>query len=58
MSNRDDPKSDSPGASGPGEPGYEGRAPIGDEGGAMEPPAGETPAEAVAEATEGEAPTG
>lgn len=40
-----------PGASGPGDPGYDGDVQVGDD-------AGETPAEAESEATEGEAPTG
>lgn len=44
-----------PGASGPGDPGYDGEVQIGDEG--ADPDAA-TPAEAEAEATEGQAPTG
>jgi hypothetical protein len=43
-----------PGASGPGDDGYEGRVTVGEEGAATEEP----PAEAEADATEGEAPTG
>jgi hypothetical protein len=45
-----------PGASGPGDPGYDGDVQIGDDG--ADTDTGETPAEAEAEATEGEAPTG
>jgi hypothetical protein len=42
-----------PGASGPGDPGYDGDVQVGDEGGDTE-----TPAEAESDATEGQAPTG
>lgn len=40
-----------PGASGPGDPGYDGEVQVGDEG-------ADTPAEAESDATEGQAPTG
>lgn len=45
-----------PGASGPGDPGYDGDVQVGDDAGGTGE--GETPAEAESEATEGEAPTG
>jgi hypothetical protein len=47
-----------PGASGPGDPGYEGDVTIGEEGASGGDDTAETPAEAESDATEGEAPTG
>ncbi len=43
-----------PGASGPGDPGYDGEVQIGDEGADTD----ETPAETESDATEGQTPTG
>jgi hypothetical protein len=45
-----------PGASGPGDPGYDGDVQLGDEGADTDDTS--TPAEAEADATEGQAPTG
>ena len=45
-----------PGASGPGEPGYDGDVQVGDD--SADTSSSETPAEAEADATEGSAPTG
>jgi hypothetical protein len=44
-----------PGASGPGDPGYDGEVQVGDD---ATDEGEETPAEAESDATEGEAPTG